>query len=142
MTPRLPQAGNAFLRGDGSVIKRLHDWLVRPSRADLEERLKLNATINANLLVDLCDAREEIKHLKSDLDVARDEAEMHKQSYEDAEDDAEAFQTENDLLRDALNWLRKVGIESVEKTPVHSIDIEPNGAVEITTRPPHWTIRS
>lgn len=40
-----------------------------------------------------------------------------------------------------VDRLRKLGIESCENVPVHSINIE-GGACEINTMPPHWALRA
>lgn len=46
-----------------------------------------------------------------------------------------------DSLHAEIARIRKLGIESCENVPVHSINIE-GGAVEVNTLPPHWAMRA
>lgn len=126
------------------MFKRLHDWWTRPSwddylaeqqaavnamtlADDLNDRLKFNVNINSDLLVKLIEAKDSL-HTMGVNSIRQSEYE---------EENRLRIAAEKEVLR-----LQDLLMGQVDKTPIHSINIEPDGAVEIVARPPQWVLQA
>jgi hypothetical protein len=145
------------------MLKRLRDWWTRPSweeylaeqqacvdayaaKDDLRtDNIKLQRRVielNAEKSKRIKGQAALASMLNRDLQEVCDDRDRVKERAENAEGECSSLTTKLYFADAECERLRKLLMQQVEASPILSIDIEPDGVVDIAMKPPEWAIKS